>query len=206
MGDIKLRFFPEQAPKAVENFITHAKNGYYDGVIFHRVINDFMIQGGDPEGTGMGGESIWGAGFENEFDLSVRNFRGALSMAHSAQPNSNGSQFFIVQNNNLNPQYVSMFEELRGKQDEVVTESEEGTVYNRDLMPVEVIDEYIKNGGTPHLDALFNPDGHTVFGHVIEGMDVVDAIAALPVVDAAAENHQPVEDVVINSISFEIAP
>ena len=60
MGDIKIRFFPEYAPKAVENFITHAKEGYYDGTIFHRVINDFMIQGGDPLGNGFGGESIWG--------------------------------------------------------------------------------------------------------------------------------------------------
>lgn len=59
-GDIKVRLFPEEAPKAVENFVTHAENGYYDGLIFHRVIKDFMIQGGDPKGTGTGGESIWG--------------------------------------------------------------------------------------------------------------------------------------------------
>ncbi|MBR2100671.1 MAG: peptidylprolyl isomerase, partial [Eubacterium sp.] len=74
---------PEAAPKAVENFTTHAKNGYYDGLIFHRVIKDFMIQGGDPNGTGMGGESIWGAPFEDEFSLDARNYYGALSMANS---------------------------------------------------------------------------------------------------------------------------
>lgn len=95
-GDIKLRFFPEVAPKAVENFKTHAKDGYYDGVTFHRVMNDFMIQGGDPDGSGRGGESIWGKSFEDEFDPNYKNLRGTLSMAN-AGPNTNGSQFFIVQ-------------------------------------------------------------------------------------------------------------
>ena len=78
-GVIKIRLFPDIAPKAVENFVTHAKEGYYDGQTFHRVINDFMIQGGDPTGTGMGGESIWGAPFEDEFSDYAYNFRGALS-------------------------------------------------------------------------------------------------------------------------------
>ncbi|NLK44346.1 MAG: peptidylprolyl isomerase, partial [Tissierellia bacterium] len=77
-GEIRIRLFPEVAPKAVENFKTHAQNGYYDGISFHRVIKDFMIQGGDPEGTGRGGESIWGAPFEDEFDIYYHNFRGAL--------------------------------------------------------------------------------------------------------------------------------
>lgn len=95
-GDIKLRFFEEVAPKAVENFKTHAKNGYYDGVSFHRVMDDFMIQGGDPDGTGRGGKSIWGGTFEDEFDPNFKNIRGSLSMAN-AGPNTNGSQFFIVQ-------------------------------------------------------------------------------------------------------------
>ena len=94
-GDIKVRLFPEVAPKAVENFKTHAKNGYYDGVGFHRVIKDFMIQGGDPEGTGRGGESIWGTPFEDEFHADFLNIKGALSMAN-AGPGTNGSQFFIV--------------------------------------------------------------------------------------------------------------
>ena len=85
MGNIKIRLFPEVAPKAVENFISHAENGYYDGLIFHRVINNFMIQGGDPTGTGRGGESIYGHSFEDEFDLSARNYRGALSMANAVQ-------------------------------------------------------------------------------------------------------------------------
>ncbi len=96
LGDIKLRLFPEVAPKAVENFKTHAKNGYYDGVTFHRVMEDFMIQGGDPQGTGRGGESIWGTSFEDEFHEDYKNLYGTLSMAN-AGPGTNGSQFFIVQ-------------------------------------------------------------------------------------------------------------
>ena len=96
MGPIKIKLFPEQAPKTVENFLTHAENGYYDGIIFHRVIEDFMIQGGDPTGTGMGGESIYGNTFEDEFTMDLFNLKGALSMAN-AGPGTNGSQFFIVQ-------------------------------------------------------------------------------------------------------------
>lgn len=96
MGTIEIRLFPSEAPKAVENFITHAKNGYYDGLIFHRVIKDFMIQGGDPTGTGRGGESIWGSAFEDEFSDCLCNLKGSLSMANAGK-NTNGSQFFIVQ-------------------------------------------------------------------------------------------------------------
>lgn len=95
MGPIKIKLFPEQAPKTVENFLTHAENGYYDGIIFHRVIEDFMIQGGDPTGTGMGGASIYGETFEDEFSMELFNLKGALSMAN-AGPGTNGSQFFIV--------------------------------------------------------------------------------------------------------------
>jgi len=96
LGDIQVKLFADLAPKTVENFVTHAKNGYYDNGIFHRVIKDFMVQGGDPNGTGMGGGSIWGGSFEDEFSDKLRNVRGALSMAN-AGPNTNGSQFFIVQ-------------------------------------------------------------------------------------------------------------
>ena len=95
-GTIKIQIFPEFAPKTVENFIGLIEKGYYDGLIFHRVIPDFMIQGGDPEGTGRGGESLWGGKFDDEFSPNLKNYRGALSMANSG-PNTNGSQFFIVQ-------------------------------------------------------------------------------------------------------------
>lgn len=87
MGDIKIKLFPELAPKTVENFLTHAENGYYEGIIFHRVIKDFMLQGGDPTGTGMGGESIWGTPFEDEFSMQLFNLRGALSMANAGYRN-----------------------------------------------------------------------------------------------------------------------
>lgn len=82
-GDMTFKLFPDIAPKTVENFVTHAKNGYYDGITFHRVINDFMIQGGDPTATGMGGESIYGGSFEDEFSLEAFNLYGALSMANA---------------------------------------------------------------------------------------------------------------------------
>ena len=95
-GDIKVKLFEDIAPKTCENFEKLAQKGYYDGVIFHRVIRDFMIQGGDPTGTGCGGESIWGKPFEDECDPNVRfDRKGLLAMAN-AGPNTNGSQFFIT--------------------------------------------------------------------------------------------------------------
>ncbi|KAG8970277.1 hypothetical protein FRC05_000651 [Tulasnella sp. 425] len=96
MGDMSFKLFPEHAPKAVENFAGLAKRGYYDGVIFHRVIKKFMIQTGDPLGDGTGGESVWGREFEDEFTPALRHDRPyTLSMAN-AGPNTNGSQFFIT--------------------------------------------------------------------------------------------------------------
>ncbi|OMF60267.1 peptidylprolyl isomerase [Paenibacillus sp. FSL R5-0490] len=168
-GNIKIKLFPDQAPKAVENFIKHSEDGYYDGLIFHRVIQDFMIQGGDPEGTGMGGESIYGEAFEDEFSNELYNIRGALSMANSG-PNTNGSQFFIVQNTTLDPSLKEQMEKAG--------------------YPEEIIKAYEK-GGTPWLD-----NKHTVFGQVVEGMDVVDSIAAVE----TAEQDKPAEDVVIEKI------
>lgn len=149
LGPIKIKLFPEIAPKAVENFLTHAEDGYYNGVIFHRVMEEFMIQGGDPDGTGAGGESIYGGSFEDEFSESTFHLRGALSMAN-AGPDTNGSQFFIVQNENVDT----------GGFDQKVNQ------------PEEIKEAYEEMGGTPHLDY-----SHTVFGQVIEGMDTVDKIA-----------------------------
>lgn len=95
-GSFEVTLFPEIAPKAVENFLTHAKNHYYDGTIFHRVIPGFMIQGGDPQGNGTGGQSIWGKSFEDEFTANVKFDRpGLLAMANRG-PTTNGSQFFIT--------------------------------------------------------------------------------------------------------------
>eukprot|EP00871_Galdieria_phlegrea_P003199 jgi/Galph1/3880/GphlegSOOS_G2554.1 len=96
LGDIHIKLFPAECPKTAENFIIHCKNGYYNGCIFHRVIKDFMIQTGDPEGDGTGGESIWGGEFEDEFHPALKHDRpGTVSMAN-AGPNTNGSQFFIT--------------------------------------------------------------------------------------------------------------
>lgn len=168
-GTIKIKLFPELAPKAVENFMTHAKDGYYDGVTFHRVIQDFMIQGGDPDGNGTGGESIWGEGFETEISNQLYNIRGALSMARTQDPNSNGSQFFIVQNSD---------------------DMHDGLL--KDDYPQAIIDAY-KNGGYPSLDGEY-----TVFGQVVEGMDVVDAIAAVE----TDSSDKPTEDVKIEKINI----
>ncbi|QNQ82335.1 peptidylprolyl isomerase [Lactobacillus sp. PV037] len=171
-GQIKIKLFEKQAPMTVENFVRLSKKGYYDGTTFHRVINDFMIQGGDPEGDGTGGESIWGHPFEDEFSKEVFNLRGALSMANSG-PNTNGSQFFIVQNKNMPKRFIRELD---------------GAGY-----PKEIIKAY-KQGGTPWLDGR-----HTVFGQVIEGMEVVDKIAKVK----KDSTDKPVEDVIIETISIE---
>ena len=95
-GTIEIELRPDLAPKAVENFVTHSKNDYYNGLIFHRVIKDFMLQGGDPTGTGRGGESIWNKAFEDEFSSkALFDKPGILAMANSGR-NTNGSQFFIT--------------------------------------------------------------------------------------------------------------
>ncbi|MCF6462577.1 peptidylprolyl isomerase [Clostridium sp. Cult1] len=175
-GTIKIRLFPEIAPKAVENFKTHVENGYYDGLTFHRVIEDFMIQGGDPIGNGTGGESIWGKPFEDEFDINYHNFRGALSMAN-AGPNTNGSQFFIVQKDTVEESLINQMTEI----------GEDGG------FPETAIKAYKELGGTPHLDYR-----HTVFGHVFEGMDIVDKIAAVE----TDGNNRPIEPVVIERVEI----
>jgi len=111
-GDITLRFFPEAAPKTVENFIGLAKKDYYDGVIFHRIIDGFMLQGGDPTGTGRGGESFFGGSFADEFADTAKNNIGSIAMANSG-PATNGSQFFInTANNNFLDNRHSVFGEV----------------------------------------------------------------------------------------------
>lgn len=171
-GDITIRLFPELAPKTVENFLSLAESGYYDGIIFHRVIDNFMIQGGDPTGTGMGGSSIWGESFEDEFSMNLFNLNGALSMAN-AGPNTNGSQFFIVTAKEVP---MTMLAQL-----------EAGG------WPKEIVEAYAANGGTPWLDQK-----HTVFGQVEAGMDTVYAIEGVK----KGAQDKPVEDVVIESITI----
>ncbi|MBM7636780.1 Cof-type HAD-IIB family hydrolase [Streptococcus saliviloxodontae] len=170
-GDLVIKLFPDHAPLTVKNFVDLAESGYYDGVIFHRIIKDFMIQGGDPTGTGMGGESSFGGSFQDEFSDELYNLRGALSMAN-AGPNTNGSQFFIVQNANMP---YSAKELTRGG------------------WPEEIAKSYAENGGTPHLDRR-----HTVFGQLVDDASykVLDAIAA---VETGAQD-KPVEDVIIETV------
>ena len=176
LGDVKVKFFPEHAPKAVENFITHAKNGYYNGIIFHRVIKDFMIQGGDPTGTGMGGESIWGRSFEDEFTPELHNLCGALSMAN-AGPCTNGSQFFIV--------HASTAPESMIEQMGQLSES----------YPADCVAAYKEVGGTPWLDYH-----HTVFGQVYDGMDIVNNIASV----AVDGRDKPLDEVKIIEIEVSV--
>lgn len=226
-GDIYIRFFPEAAPKAVENFKTHSKNGYYNGLTFHRVIKDFMIQGGDPNGTGTGGESIWKNPFEDEFDQKLMNIYGSLAMANSGA-NTNGSQFFINQSkteaksNGYSILEIYMYN-VYSYEYYVKSYSNEGKVqefyaifptldsflasgYARSLspltylMPEGALDLYKEVGGNAHLDGAWRASGgHTVFGHVFKGMDVVDRIA-----DVATDSstNKPNEDVIINSIEI----
>lgn len=149
-GTIKFELLEEDAPKTTENFRLLAEKNYYDGVIFHRVIENFMIQGGDPLGQGYGGESAWGGKFDDEIDKSSPLYqgpysKGTVAMANSG-PNTNGSQFFIM-----------------------------------------------------HIDYPL-PPSYTKFGQVIEGQDVVDAIA---VVEKNA-NDKPVEPVVMEKVYIEV--
>jgi cyclophilin family peptidyl-prolyl cis-trans isomerase len=144
-GDILLRFYPKQAPLTVSNFKGLVAKGYYDGIVFHRLMENFMIQGGDPTGTGFSGESLWGGKFKDEFDPSLTFTRaGLLAMANSG-PATNGSQFFIT------------------------------------LVP------------TPHLN-----NKHTIFGEVVEGMDVVNAIVAVK----KDPSGKPAEPVVMESVTI----
>jgi len=188
MGTIRIRLFPQYAPITVENFVGLIEQGFYDGLIFHRVINNFMIQGGCPEGTGRGGMSIfldengYPQAFEDEPSDYLWNFRGALSMAN-AGPNTNRSQFFIVQNSDPLDDAAEILRDFG--------------------YPESAIAHYAQFGGTPHLDGQFagSPSLHTVFGQVIEGMDVVDAIAGVQ----TGPGDRPAQDVLIISATIEIA-
>ena len=135
-----------------------------------------MIQGGDPTATGMGGESIWGESFEDEFDTELHNIRGALSMAN-AGPGTNGSQFFIVGAKSVSENMLSQMRDMKDRG-----------------FPEDIVTAYEELGGTPWLDFR-----HTVFGQVINGIDVVDSIANVPV----GANDKPIKDVVINSIEIK---
>ena len=173
---VKFKLFPEYAEKGVENFIELAKSGYYNGLTFHRVIKDFMIQGGDPEGNGMGGESTWGGSFDGGTDPHLIHAAGALAYANSGSTATNGSQFYIVTG-------------------EVYSDSEidELQSYGYGLSDSQ-IDIYSTAGGVPWLDG-----GYTVFGQVFDGLDVVFDISKVDTDD----NDKPTKDVIIETMTVE---
>ena len=176
MGDIKVVLYPKLAPLAVENFVTHAQNGYYNGVTFHRVIEDFVIQSGDPEGTGNGGNSIWQLPFSDEFSDKLHHYTGALSMANSGE-DTNRSQFFIVTS------------QPKGITDEIAALMAEAG------WRAEIIDAYRQAGGAPNLDYR-----HTVFGQVYDGLEIAFDISFVKTDD----NDRPKEAVVIETIEISV--
>lgn len=181
-GDlIKVRFFPNEAPKAVYNFKYHALNGYYDGLTFHRIIENFMIQGGDPSGTGTGGTSVWTEPFADEFSENLVNIDGSLAMANSG-PNTNSSQFFINYTAGTEIDWSRMRSNASTYKDMGETQFVENFGYyptNMDIVTDELKDLYDTHGGNIHLDGYYNiaKRGHTVFGQVYEGLSVVEQIS-----------------------------
>ena len=180
-GEIKIKLFPEDASKGVENFIGLAEMNYYDELIFHRVIPNFMIQGGDPRGDGTGGKSIWGDTFEGGTSEHLYHFTGAVAYANSQGTSTNGSQFYIV---NTPDGYLSN------------TCAEYYTYSNGQYnWPANVAEKYNEVGGVPYLDG-----GYTVFGQVFEGMDIVRAIAA---VETDQDPNSPTVDKPLTQVLME---
>lgn len=175
-GEVKIRLFPEYLPDAAENFIELTKQGYYDGLTFHRVINDFMIQGGDPNGNGTGGASIWGDKFDGGKYFNLIHTAGALAYANSGATSTDGSQFYIVTGVECDDAYFSQLEA-------------QGYTYSE-----KVKEAYNKAGGYPFLDG-----GYTVFGQVIDGLDVIFEIQKTE----TDESDKPLNDVIIESMTVE---
>lgn len=198
-GEIRIRFFPNEAPKAVENFVTHAKEGYYDGIKFHRVVDGFMIQGGDPLGTGAGGESIWGQPFEDEISPKLHHLRGAVAMANSGR-NTNGSQFFINQAKTAQAEAIDAIRKAKEEQKDLQIQISDTQQYSlEEMYPEEVLKAYEILGGPITLEPAFG-GVYTVFGQVFKGMEVVDKIAATQI----EGTEKPGKDIVIEAI--EIIP
>lgn len=201
-GEMKLRFFKEEAPKACENFIGLAKEGFYNGLIFHRVIKNFMIQTGDPKGDGTGGKTIWGKKFEDEPSDHLFNITYSVAMAN-AGPNTNGSQFFINQGGKDNfigfENFNRAFEAYKKNPEEFTKKY--GSIIDMDKMNEKIQKLYTENGGNPFLDLAYSTTGkgHTVFAQVFEGQDVVDKIANVK----TGENDKPIKNVKIEKITIE---
>lgn len=173
-GTVKFRLFPEYTDNGVENFIKLAENGYYDGLTFHRVIDDFMIQGGDPLGTGYGGESIWGGMFNAGTDPHLLHLPGAVAYANAGSLDTSGSQFYIV----TGDQNIT--------EDTILQYENSGYHFSDDQKNM-----YIENGGIPYLDG-----GYTIFGQVFEGLDIVFMIQEC----STDSNDKPLDDIIIDSV------
>ena len=175
-GDVKIKLFPKEADKGVENIKGLCDKNYYDGIIFHRIIKDFMIQGGDPTGTGMGGESIFGEKFDGGCSDKLINCAGAVVYANSGSTATDGSQFYIVTGQ---------------KYDAAAMQQITASGYN---ISEEAQKIYAEDGGAPWLDG-----GYTVFGQVFDGLDVVFDVQNVET-DAS---DKPLEDVVIEKMRVE---
>lgn len=175
-GTIKVLLFPQYAPKAVENFVQLSESGYYDGVTFHRAIENFLIQSGSPDGSTGGGMSVWGLEFSDEFSDLLHHYTGALSMANHGA-NTNGSQFFFVTSEVgvLTDEHIQQMRDAGWRED--------------------VIDAYNAAGGMPQLDYRY-----TVFGQIYEGLGVAMNISKVK----TDENDRPTKDVVIESIKITV--
>jgi peptidylprolyl isomerase len=145
-GAIELKLYPDIAPKTVENFTTHIKNGYYNGLIFHRVIKGFMIQGGDPTGSGMGGKSIWNKPFADEFSPKVVFDKPYLLAMANAGPNTNGSQFFITTGPAfwLNGRHTIFGEVIKGKDIVGLIENTKTATMDKPIQEQKIIKSYLK--------------------------------------------------------------
>lgn len=177
-GDIVVRLFPELLPEACENFTELARSGYYDELIFHRVMENFMIQGGDPKGDGTGGESFWGGNFDGGYSEQLIHVPGALAYANSAGTATDNSQFYIVTGD-------AVTEESLG------TISEQGSIY----FTQEAKTLYQQYGGAPWLDG----GNYTVFGQVIDGLDVVYEISCTD----TDSNDKPKKAIYIEHMTVE---
>ncbi|MBP5379831.1 MAG: peptidylprolyl isomerase [Ruminococcus sp.] len=176
-GTVKFRLFPEYADKGVENFVELAKKGYYDGLKFHRVIEDFMIQGGDPQGTGMGGESVWGGKFDGGTDPHLIHVAGALAYANSGGTSTDGSQFYVVTGTVYSDEDFEQMEQS-------------GYAFSDNAKAL-----YSKVGGAPWLDG-----NYTVFGQVIDGLDVIFKIQHVAI---NASDSMPYKDVIMESVTVD---
>jgi cyclophilin family peptidyl-prolyl cis-trans isomerase len=182
-GQIKVKLFADVADKATENFIGLADMGYYDELIFHRVIKDFVIQGGDPRGDGTGGNSIWGDRFDGGIPEGLYHFSGAIAYANSGSTDSDGSQFYIV---DTEPGYTYCGGDGLGN---VNTDIDNSGL----IIPKNVLEKYKEVGGVPMLDG-----GYTVFGQVFEGLDVVRAISAAE----TDENDKPLKQIIMENVEI----